>query len=304
MSFKILNNPLLATIQDNGRFGLSHLGITNSGVMDLYSYNLANLLLENKNNTNILEIYYGNITLEATSKTVFTLTGAYCHCSVNDTKIDMYKTQTIQQGDILKIGSVKNALIVYLSVKNGFIIKKQLQSPSTTIKENIGGLDGTKLKKNDILPFTPTTIKSPKRFKSHLIPTYPKELELRVMLSYQENSFSQKEKEKFFSNQYFVSNEINRMGYKLEGEPIKSTLNGIISEGICFGSIQIPPDGKPIVLLKEHQTIGGYPKIGVVLDLDCYKLAQAKPGTKISFKKISFDEATKIKKNFLFTFNQ
>jgi allophanate hydrolase subunit 2 len=94
------------------------------------------------------------------------------------------------------------------------------------------------------------------------------------------------------------------MGYKLEGEPIKSTLNGIISEGICFGSIQIPPDGKPIVLLKEHQTIGGYPKIGVVLDLDCYKLAQAKPGTKISFKKISFDEATKIKKNFLFTFNQ
>jgi biotin-dependent carboxylase-like uncharacterized protein len=301
MSFKILNNPLLATIQDTGRFGLSHLGITNSGVMDLYAYTLANHLLDNKYGTNILESFYGNIILESTKETIFAITGAKASITLNDQIIEMYKTHTIKKGDILHIGSIKKGLIVYLGVKGGFTIKKQLKSSSTTIKENIGGLNGKKLKHNDILHFKPSKIKSTKRIKSYLIPTYPDILELRVMLSYQENSFSNDEKEKFFTNQYVLTNDISRMGYKIKGDPIDSNLNGIISEGICFGAIQIPPDGNPIVLLKEHQTIGGYPKIGVVLDVDCYKFAQARPNTKIKFKEISFEEATNISKNFFLT---
>jgi allophanate hydrolase subunit 2 len=134
-----------------------------------------------------------------------------------------------------------------------------------------------------------------RRLQEHYIPTYDERLELNVVLSYQHQHFNTQEKEKFFSSEYRVTNEISRMGYKLKGEPISSNLDGIISEGIAYGSIQIPNDGQPIVLLKERQTIGGYPKIGVVLENDCYKLAQAKPNTKIRFKEISMEEAIKLR---------
>ncbi|MDZ7907575.1 MAG: hypothetical protein U5N10_04710 [Gemmobacter sp.] len=139
--------------------------------------------------------------------------------------------------------------------------------------------------------------------KIHL--KYEDELTLRVIFSYQENHFSkqapppppppppEKKSKKFLNSTYLVTNDFNRMACKLSGEAIKCDINGIISEGIAFGSIQIPSDGQPIVLLKDRQTIGGYPKIGVVLSIDCFKLSQARANTKIRFEEISY-----IKKQF------
>lgn len=121
-------------------------------------------------------------------------------------------------------------------------------------------------------------------------------------MTYQDESFSKEQIDKFFSSTYTITNEFNRMACKLSGQEIKSDLNGIVSEGIVNGAIQIPSDGQPIILLKDRQTIGGYPKIGVVLDIDCFKLAQARPNCKIKFKQISLKEATKISKEFYLTF--
>ena len=138
--------------------------------------------------------------------------------------------------------------------------------------------------------------------KSKYLPTYSDKLELRVVLSYQEDKFPKEQKDKFFSSSYEITNEFNRMGCKLKGEAIRCDIDGIVSEGISFGAIQIPSDGQPIILLKDRQTIGGYPKIGSVLGIDCFKLAQAKPKTQVLFKPISLQEAQELTRKFYSSF--
>jgi biotin-dependent carboxylase-like uncharacterized protein len=294
LSFIVLNHPPFATIQDNGRYGLSHLGITPSGAADMYSYTMANKLLDNPKRTNTLEIFHGHITLKATKPTAIALTGASGDISINNVLVDSWKTYKIKENDIIKVSKLDNGMILYLSVKNGFNIPKILNSNATTIKEQIGGIEGKKLTKGVELPYCEYKNFSNRKLQEKYIPKYSNHLQLRVILSYQHKSFDKQTKEKFFTTKYKVTNQINRMGYKLHGVPLQSNLNGIISEGIAYGAIQIPKDGQPIILLKEKQTIGGYPKIGVVLETDCYKLVQSKPNTIISFKKISMEDASKL----------
>lgn len=291
MSLELLNNPFFVSIQDKGRFSYSHLGVSNSGVMDEYAYFIANKLLKNPLDTNVLEIGCSNVVLKVNKNTIIAITGAQCEFFINDELKPIWQNYNLKKGDILKIGKIISGNWIYLAVKDGFNLTKELGSFSTTIKENIGGLNGNRLKFGDILPFNKSKKLNKTFLKKDLIPKYEDELILRVVLSCQYKDFSKEQLEKFFSNTYTVSKDFNRMACKLQGEPINCNTNGIISEGISFGSIQIPKDGKPIVLLKERQTIGGYPKIGSVIAVDCFKLAQSKIGTKIKFQEILYEEA-------------
>ncbi|RXJ81973.1 biotin-dependent carboxyltransferase family protein [Arcobacter sp. F2176] len=291
MSLEIINKPILATIQDMGRFSYSNIGVSNSGVMDEYAYLYVNKILGNDYGTNALEISFSNVQFKVNDSTQIALTGAKCEFFINDVLMNTWETYNIKNGDILKVGRIIEGTRVYLAVSGGFDIKKEFGSNSTTIKEKLGGIDGDKLKKGDILPFKSSQPTYKKRLHKEYIPKYSDELILRVILCSQEDNFSQEEKDKFFSSTYTITNDFNRMGCKLNGEVIKSDINGIISEGIAFGAIQIPSDGQPIILLKERQTIGGYPKIGTVFSLDCFNLAQAKPNSKIRFTPISIEEA-------------
>uniref|UniRef100_UPI004048B35D 5-oxoprolinase subunit C family protein n=1 Tax=Aliarcobacter sp. TaxID=2321116 RepID=UPI004048B35D len=303
MSLEVINNPIFVTLQDNGRYGYANIGVTNSGVMDEYAYLVANKMLGNPLDTNILEISFSNVILKATKDTQIAITGAICELFINESLKKCWKTHTIKAGDIIKIGKILSGNRVYLGVHGGFNIKKEFGSNSTTIKENLGGLSGDKLKKDDILPFESFSTKYNQGLKKEYIPIYSEELTLRVVLSYQENNFSKEQKDKFFNEIYTITNDFNRMGCKLSGEPISCDINGIISEGIAFGSIQIPSDGQPIILLKDRQTIGGYPKIGAVLSIDCFKLSQAKVNTKIKFEEISNKEALAKVKDFYLSFS-
>ena len=302
MSLEIINNPILVMLQDKGRYGYSDIGVTNSGVMDEYAYYAANKMLGNSFDTNILEIAFSNVIFKANAPTQIAITGAICELFINDISKQCWQTHNVKAGDIIKIGKILKGIRVYLGVFGGFDIKKEFGSNSTTIKENLGGLNGDKLKKGDILAFKEFSCSFNTRFKKELIPSYEDELILRVVLSYQSDLFANEEKEKFFSNSFTVSNDFNRMGCKLNGESILCDVNGIISEGISFGAIQVPSDGQPIILLKDRQTIGGYPKIGSVLVIDCFKLSQVKANTKIRFSEISIDEATKKTRRFYSSF--
>ena len=302
MSLEIINNPILVMLQDKGRYGYSDIGVTNSGVMDEYAYYAANKMLGNSFDTNILEIAFSNVIFKANAHTQIAITGAICELFINDISKQCWQTHNVKAGDIIKIGKILKGIRVYLGVFGGFDIKKEFGSNSTTIKENLGGLYGDKLKKGDILAFKEISCSFDARFKKELIPSYEDELILRVVLSYQSDLFANEEKEKFFSNSFTVSNDFNRMGCKLNGESILCDVNGIISEGISFGAIQVPSDGQPIILLKDRQTIGGYPKIGSVLAIDCFKLSQVKANTKIRFSEISIDEATKKTRRFYSSF--
>ena len=303
MSLEVINAPLFATLQDKGRFSYTSIGVTNSGVMDEYSYLYANKILENSLDTNIIEISFSNVMFKSNVNTAVVITGAKCEFFINDIAKRGWQLHVVKVGDIIKIGKILEGTRVYFGVKGGFDVEKEFGSNATTIKEELGGLNGDKLKKGDILPCKSSTFKHTIRLKDKYIPTFKNELVLRVILSYQDDSFQEQEIKKFFSSTYNVTNEFNRMGCKLQGDKIACDINGIISEGITFGAIQIPSDGQPIILLKDRQTIGGYPKIGSVLSIDCFKLAQVKPNCKISFNPISIEEAQSKHKEFYKSFS-
>lgn len=298
MSLELINNPFFVTLQDRGRFSYAHLGVTNSGVMDEFAYFIANKLLGNFLDTNILEIGCSNVIFKVNKNTNISITGASCEFFINDELKQTWQSFEVKKNDIIRIGKILSGNWVYLAVSGGFLIEKEFGSNSTTTKENLGGIDGVRLKKADILPFNKSKKLNKTFLKKELIPKYEDEIILRVLLSYQYENFSKEELKKFFSSTYMVTKDFNRMGCKLQGEVIKCNINGIISEGIAFGSIQIPSDGQPIVLLKERQTIGGYPKIGTVLNIDCFKLSQTKVNTKIRFQEISYGEALEKTREF------
>lgn len=298
MSLEVINKPILATIQDLGRFSYAYIGVSSSGVMDEYAYSYANKILNNDYGTNAIEISFSNVQFKANAPTQVVVTGAKCEFFINDIAKNSWQSYNIKSGDIIKIGKILEGSRVYLGLSGGFDIQKEFGSYSTTIKEGLGGISGDKIKKGDILPFKTSIPSFSQRLKKEFIPHYTDELILRVILSSQEENFSQEQKDKFFSSSYTITTDFNRMGCKLNGEEIRADINGIISEGIGFGAIQIPSDGQPIILLKERQTIGGYPKIGSILAIDCFKLAQAKVGSFVRFEPIEIKESQEKMKEF------
>lgn len=289
--FEVIKAGIFTLIEDRGRYDYTHLGVTTAGFLDEYSALWAHKLLGNDINDNLLEIAFSNVELKSTGTTTIAITGAYCEFYINGILKPVWQSYEIKPNDIIKIGKFTSGSRVYLAVKNGFTIDKDFGSNSTSIKENLGGLSGNKLLNSDFLPFKSTNSIVRKRVREEFLPKYANELTLRVILSYQEDSFSKEEKEKFFNSSFTVTSDFNRMACKLKGEKIKSNLDGIISEGISFGAIQIPKDGQPIILLKDRQTIGGYPKIASVLSIDCFKLAQAKIGTTVRFEKLNIEDS-------------
>jgi len=291
--FEILEGGIWSTIQDLGRYGYTHLGITHSGAMDEYAYRWSQKLLSN-HRSNALEILLSGLKLKATAGTTLSVCGANLDFRINNKKQPIWQTHHIHEGDIIRFHQQTEGLRAYLAVKGGFKIDKKYGSYAATLKEGIG----QKLSKGDFLAFAPIQAKETRRVPEKYIPKYPKHLTLNILLSYQHSFFSEEQKEKFFNTDYELTPQISRMGYKLKGEAITPSKGGIISEGITLGALQIPQDRQPIILLKERQTIGGYPKMGSVLPSDCFKLAQLPIGSTVRFREIGIDEAEREMRKF------
>jgi len=279
MSFQVINGGIFTTVQDLGRYGYAHLGITSSGAMDEYAYKWALKLLGDKN-TNALEILLGGLILKAQADTTIALTGADLNFQINAKPAKLWQSINIKKGDTLSFGSQKSGMRAYLAVKGGFDTPYVKGSYATTIREGIGG----QLKSGDLLAYKSVEKQVTRRAKQEYIPQYTDSLTLRLVLGYQEHYFSDTQKEQFFASEYTLTQDMSRMGYQLSGPAIEPKSAQLISEGIAFGAVQIPKDGQPIVLLKERQTIGGYPKIGSILPQDCFKLSQMPIGSTIKFE--------------------
>ena len=220
--------------------------------------------------------------------------GAEVPFMINGEEKELWRSHLIKAGDTLALGFAAQGLRCYIAVTDGFNICQKFNSVSTVCRENIGGLDGGKLKSDDILPCNmilngakTTLLKLAREDR----PIYTNDIVLRTIPSYQQHAFSSHQQRLFYSSEYQVSKRFDRMGYRLEGTKIKSDIDGILSEGICHGAVQIPADGQPIVLLNDRQTIGGYPKIGAVISLDTAKLSQLGQGGKVHFEPISMEKA-------------
>ncbi|WP_067863133.1 5-oxoprolinase subunit C family protein [Neptuniibacter marinus] len=289
--FKVLQPGLLTLIQDAGRFGHHRIGLTTGGPLDAQAFKWANRLLGNALNSTLLEVSIGGLVLESEVDTHLVVTGAEMPLKINGVEQDRWHAHHIHQGDRIELGFSTQGARAYLAVTNGFNVEHSFSSSSTVSREGIGGLNGGKLQQGDYLRCEPDTQGQAFRLAEHHRPSYTDNISLRVITGYQEQAFSDLDKRMFFSSEYEVTNRADRMGYRLSGPEIKASMDGILSEGICHGAIQIPADGQPIVLLNDRQTIGGYPKIGSMISLDTARLAQQLPGSTVSFEEISIDEA-------------
>ncbi len=282
---------MLSLIQDAGRFGGFNIGLTNGGPVDLLAFHWANRLCSNSLNATAIEISIGGLTLTAQVDTTLAVTGANMPLTINGEVKALWRSYHVKAGDVIALGFANQGVRCYLAVAGGFSITPSFGSTATVCREGIGGLDGGKLLAGDVLACASTSAKQTLILIDELIPKYSDEIILHTIPSYQQKHFSSRQQRLFFSNEYTVSKSFDRMGYRLNGQAIACNIEGILSEGICHGAVQIPADGQPIVLLNDRQTIGGYPKIGAVCSIDTAKLGQLNQGGKVRFEPISMEQA-------------
>jgi biotin-dependent carboxylase-like uncharacterized protein len=289
---------MLSLLQDEGRYGAFNVGLTNGGPLDKTAFHWANRLCGNELNSTAIEISVGGLAVVASTDTIIAVTGASMPLTINGQAKELWRSYFVKAGDTIELGFARNGTRCYLAVYGGFIINKSFGSTATVCRESVGGLggNGNKLLINDVLPCQSLNHELEQQAKLLKLPEdkqpeYSDEIVLRTIPSYQQRHFSSYQQRLFFTSEYQVSARCDRMGYRLEGKPITTDINGILSEGICHGAVQIPSDGQPIVLLNDRQTIGGYPKIGSVISLDTATLGQAKQGDKIHFEPISIEYA-------------
>lgn len=292
MGIKVLSPGLKTSVQDFGRLGQLKIGMAPSGAMDIPALALANLLVGNSMGEAGLEFCLQGPSLEFESDTCVAVTGGFS-LSLNNAEAPTYTTLNVAAGDILTIGTAKNGNYGYLAVYGGFDIDPVFESKSTNVKCGIGGMGGAPLKAGVTLPLSTSAHRAVRRI---IPPSTQGEIQLiRVVMGPQEDMFTQNGIKEFLQSVYTVTSQCDRMGIRLDGPRIDS-ISGtdIISDATVFGAIQVPGDGRPIVLMADRQTTGGYAKIGVIASVDIPRIAQARPGSKLKFVSIGIDEAQKI----------
>jgi antagonist of KipI len=297
MGIRILKGGMLTTVQDLGRNGYQSQGFSVAGVMDIRSFKIANLLLDNPENEAVLEFTLIGPTLEFTSATIISITGGDFQPTINGKPAPMYTALYMNKGDVLRFGSARTGSRGYVAFSSYLDIPVVMGSRCTNMKSSLGGFKGRKLQAGDYINF---------RIKRRYLPFFlsrtldldefdQEETELRVVMGPQDNLFSRQGIDTFLGSTYTVTSDFDRMGCRLEGPFVapKKT-SDIISDGIAFGSVQVPSHGKPIILLSDRQTTGGYAKIATVASVDIPKLVQRKTDHKIRFRAITVQEAQQL----------
>ena len=291
--FKILRAGINTTFQDRGRNNLYHLGIPFSGAMDNRNFLLANKLVGNKLESPVIEFAYQGPLLKLNGDKInITITGdVVFKLKKKDNEIDgnCYETYLLEHGDEINILSTNKSVYGYLAINGEFDIKFQWGSCSINTKANIGANNGKKLANGEKINISKINLIQDKKKINYLNSRIEN---IRVIKGTNFDYFSEEGKNFFFNKEFTVSKFSDRMGMRLEGPKIQNIVNtNIKSEGLIKGAIQVPADGNPIIMLSDHGTIGGYPKIGVIATVDYDRLVQISPGSKIKFKEIELSNA-------------
>ena len=296
--FEILRAGINTTFQDKGRNHLYHIGIPFSGAMDNRNFSLANKLVGNNLDLPILEFaYQGPLLKYNGDKVSIAITGdVIFKLKKKDKEFygNCYESYQIENDDEIDILSTNKSVYGYMAISGDLDIKFQWGSSSINTKANIGANDGKKLangQKINILKINSNQNKKKINYLNSRIEN------IRVIKGTNFNYFSEKGKKIFFEKEFIVSKLSDRMGMRLEGHKIENIVNtNIKSEGLLKGVIQVPADGNPIIMLSDHGTIGGYPKIGVVASVHYDRLVQIAPGSKIKFKEVKLSDAENLYK--------
>ncbi|MBR5536712.1 MAG: biotin-dependent carboxyltransferase [Clostridia bacterium] len=290
---EILRPGLLTTVQDGGRMGYQAFGVPVCGAMDWLSLARANILAGNRWDEAAFEITGMGPAVQFHVDCVFALSGADFSTTLNGNSLPTDGACLAHEGDVLEMGAAKNGFRAYLAVSGGLDIPKVMESRSTCLAAGFGGFEGRALKKGDRVALRAPQLWLKDLPHRSLEPFYDPEAPVRVVLGPQDDVFTEEGIETFFTSEYRLGAQCDRMGCRLEGGAIdlKEGKNpNILSDGIVMGSIQVP-NGQPIVMMADRQTTGGYVKLGTVITADLPLMAQKRPGDKVRFEKVTVQQA-------------
>ncbi len=282
---------LQTTIQDKGRIGYQSYGVPVSGVMDKKAAALANELVENTPETPVLEITLLGPTIKIMGDCQIAITGADLSPKVNQQPILLYKTIQLKDGDTLSFGAVKNGCRAYLAIRGNWQIKKWLDSYSALPYSGDAAMPDSLIQKGTTLQVETIPAIAIKNIPKDAQPNFRKRVRIRVLPGPEFEEFSPYTIAYFFSRGYQLTNDSNRMGYRLDATLIDfKPKREVISSGIMPGTIQITSAGQPVILMMDAQTVGGYYRIANVVSADLDKLAQLKPGDEVWFSLVRLEE--------------
>jgi len=295
-TLEIISPGIMTSVQDLGRYGYGRFGVAPSGALDSFALRIANLLVGNSEDQACLETMLLGPGIKVLTDVVIAVTGGNLQPSRNKQPIEMWRSHAFKKDDILSFGNTVNGFRAYIAVAGGIGVPRVMGSRSTNLPSVLGGHHGRTLKKEDILacnePRGPMS-DTGRVFNPDWIPQYSDKWKLRVVPGPQDDHFPDGSWDTFFDGTYTMSQDSDRTGIRLEGPEIRCKPDveaSIVSEGVIAGSIQIPGDGRPIIILGETVT-GGYRKIATVISADLPLLGQIKPGDGIQFEALSLDEA-------------
>jgi antagonist of KipI len=292
MMIRVVKPGFFTTVQDRGRLGYAHLGISPAGAADALSLRIANLLLGNEENAPALEMTLTGATLEFEADAVVALSGANFDCRVATKWVSGHTAVHLSAGETLHCGSTTDGARSYLAVQGGFDVPLVMGSASTDVRGRFGGFEGRRLQKDDVLRVRKGGKSQVRRLRAEVLEAVQRTGPLRVTKGAQHDWFSPETYAKLLASPYLVSEQSDRAGLRLQGEAVSpSETSQLLTDGIPLGAIQVPQDGQPIVLFVDQQTTGGYPKIANVIAADLHRIGQLRPRDQVRFAGISIEEA-------------
>lgn len=290
----------LCLLQDGGRFGVRHLGVTQGGAADWCSMSWANWLLGNGLDVPVIEITLGGFAVVAEEDCLLALAGADLGAQIDGQALAPWRSFKLSKGQTLQLTQPLHGARAYLAAPGGFAAPKVLGSSATVVREELGGLDGLglPLARGATLSYDGKSLGG-REMPLELRPDLQSDTPLDLVLGAQIGQFSGQSLFDVFNSAWTVDSRADRMGIRLLGKTLQYQGQPMISEGIPLGAVQVPPDGQPIILLNDRQTIGGYPRLGALTPLALARLAQCLPGTTVRFTPVMQEEGWRKHKNYL-----
>jgi antagonist of KipI len=293
--FRVLRSGLLTTLQDQGRIGYQHLGISPCGAMDSLALRLANRLVGNPENSTCVEITLPGLMLETLRDCRIAITGADLSPRLDGEPLALWRDYLLKGTQKLSFQKCLRGIRAYLAIEGAFQAQMILGSGSTDLRNSWGGFNGRSLHKGDLLfhqhkPGGPANSIS-RAIHPQVLWEYRNPFLLRVLPGPQADHFSDDGLEQFFSSEFQLHSSSSRMGYRLQGPSISALPAEIISDPVPLGAIQVLPNGELVLSMADHQTVGGYPKIAVLISADLPKAAQLSPRHRVRFKAVTLEEA-------------
>lgn len=294
MNLRIIKAGVLDTVQDMGRYGWQQLGINPGGVMDKLSAKVANILVGNDNHEPVIELHFPASSFFFEQPALIALSGADFSATINGDEVPALQPVLISKYSILQFHNIVKGARAYLAIKGGFDLTKWLGSNSTHIKAGAGGYKGRSLQSDDEIALGAAPDLCPLiGKKEYIVLPWKADTawnnddaeEILVLPGNEFGRLTDSSKEDLYRQSYIVTNQSDRMGYQLKGGTLSVNTNEeMVSSGVNFGTVQLLPGGQLIVLMADHQTTGGFPRVAHVITADHNKLAQMRPGDTIRFK--------------------